>query len=286
MISIVVPAHNEGLVISRMLSALVGGSGFEEIDVTVVCNGCTDDTTDIARRFSPAVHVIVSEVASKTHALNLGDQTSGAFPRIYADADIVITADAIRALAARLEGGGVLAAAPTPDINLTGCSRLVRRYFSVRALLPSAREGIGGSGVYALSEAGRKRFGQFPNIVADDTYVRLQFRPHERETLTTVRSIVFAPRTIKQLIAVRTRARIGTLELAKRFPDLWRNRGEANNRALMSLFKLPRLWLGLLIYCYVNILARINASALSRNATFSWLRDGTSRVALSVDSAK
>jgi glycosyltransferase involved in cell wall biosynthesis len=281
MISVVVPAHNEGLVISRMLSALVGCSGLEQLDVTVVCNGCTDDTADIARRFSPAVRVIESDVASKTHALNLGDQASGTFPRIYADADIVITPEAIRALAARLEQGGVLAAAPTPEINLTECSRMVRQYYRIRALLPSAREGIGGSGVYALSEAGRKRFARFPNIVADDAYVRVQFKVEERETLRSVKSRVFPPRTIKQLIAVRIRARIGTSELAARFPNLWGNRGEANSRCLICLFKQPRLWLGLLVYCYVNACARIGASVLSRNGARSWQRDDTSRVALS-----
>ena len=248
--------------------------------VTVVCNGCTDDTTEIARRFSPSVRVIETEVASKTHALNLGDQASSTFPRIYVDADVVITHDAVRALAARLERGDVLAAAPTPDINLTGCSRPVRAYFDVRARLPSAREGIGGSGVYALSAAGRDRFPQFPDIVADDTYVRLQFKPEERETLSTVRSVVYAPRTIRQLIVVRTRAYIGTFELARRFPDLCRNRGEANNRVLMILFRHPHLWLGLLTYCYVNILARINAVVLSRNGTFFWYRDDSSRDAL------
>ena len=202
MISVVVPAHNEGLVISRMLSALVGGSGLEQLDVTVVCNGCTDDTADLARRFSPAVRVIESDVASKTHALNLGDQASGNFPRIYADADIVITPEAIAALVARLDG--VLAAAPTPEINLTECSRMVRQYYRIRELLPSAREGIGGSGVYALSEAGRKRFARFPNIVADDMYVRVHFKAEERATLKSVKSRVFPPRTIKQLIAVRS----------------------------------------------------------------------------------
>jgi glycosyltransferase involved in cell wall biosynthesis len=276
MISIVVPARNEGSVISRMLSTLVGGSSFEKMKVTVVCNGCTDNTAEIARRFSPGVRVIESDVASKTHALNLGDQTSSAFPRIYADADVVITASAIRALAARLERGDVLAAAPTPDINLTGCSRLVRAYFSVRARLPSASEGIGGSGVYALSEAGRNRFAEFPDVIADDTYVRLQFRPEERVTLPTVRSVVFAPRTIKHLVVIRTRAYVGTLELTRRFPDLCRNRGQANNRALITLFKQPRLWLGLLTYGCVNTLARVNAAVFYRSGKF-WHRDDSSR---------
>jgi glycosyltransferase involved in cell wall biosynthesis len=283
MILIVIPAHNESSVIARALSALVSGSGTKEIGVVVVCNGCTDDTSSIARRFSPMVRVIESDVASKTHALNLGDQTSRIFPRIYADADILITIDAVQALARRLEQGDVLAVAPTPDINLTGCSWLVRKYFDVRSRLPSSREGIGGSGVYALSEAGRRRFAEFPNVISDDTYVRLQFMPQERETLRSIKSTVFAPRTIARLIAVRTRAYIGMSELAARFPELWMNRGETNHQTLIGLFKKPRLWPGLLVYCYVHILARCRAAVLCQTGSFSWQRDDTSRVALSTE---
>src|SRR3954454_12282546 len=165
MISIVVPAHNESSVIARTLSRWVGNPVSDEIVVVVVCNGCTDDTANVARRFGPTVHVVESDIARKTHALNLGDQISGVFPRIYADADVLITVDAIRALASRLEQGDVLAVAPTADINLTGCSWLVRKYYGIRSRLPSSREGIGGSGVYALSEEGRKRFGQFPDVI-------------------------------------------------------------------------------------------------------------------------
>ena len=69
MISIVVPAHNESSGIARTLSAMTLGCRREELDVLVVCNGCTDDTADIARRFGPAVRVIETEVANKCHAL-------------------------------------------------------------------------------------------------------------------------------------------------------------------------------------------------------------------------
>src|SRR3954451_22568194 len=131
MISIVVPAHNESSVIARTLQPWVGGPSSEDISVVVVCNGCTDDTASNARRFGPTVRVIESEIASKTHALNLGDQTSQIFPRIYIDADILISLDAIRALSRRLERGDVLAVAPTPDIDLTGCSVPIRMYFSI-----------------------------------------------------------------------------------------------------------------------------------------------------------
>jgi glycosyltransferase involved in cell wall biosynthesis len=286
MLSIVVPAHNESSVIARTLSQWVTNPASDDIGVVVVCNGCTDDTANVARRFGPTVHVVESDVASKTHALNLGDQISDVFPRIYVDADIVITVDAIRALARRLEQGGVLAVAPTADINLTGCSWLVRKYYNIRSLLPSSREGIGGSGVYALSESGRRHFGQFPDIIADDTYVRLQFRPDERETLPSVRCTVFPPRTVRRLIAVRTRAHRGTFELAPRFPELVVNQGEANNRTLVVLFKEPRLWLGLLTYCCVNIIARCRATMGRRTGAHPWQRDETSRTALSADSPK
>ncbi|WP_454630048.1 glycosyltransferase [Bradyrhizobium cenepequi] len=277
MISIVVPAHNESAVIARTLKPWVDGPGSEDISVVVVCNGCSDETASTARRFGPTVRVIESEIASKTHALNLGDQNSHFFPRIYIDADILITLDSIRALARRLEQGDVLAVAPTPETDLTGCSWMVRQYFSVRSRLPSAGQGIGGSGVYALSEAGRRRFAQFPDVVADDTYVRIQFKPEERETLTSVKSTVFPARTIWQLIAVRTRACAGTREVARRFPQLCSNMGQTNNRTLIRLLKEPHLWPGLAIYCYVNIIARCRAVVRSRIRAAVWQRDDTSR---------
>ncbi|MDA9526858.1 glycosyltransferase [Bradyrhizobium sp. CCBAU 25338] len=283
MISIVVPAHNESSVIARTLSQWAGHPASDEIRVVVVCNGCTDDTASVARRFGPTVQVVESDIAGKTHALNLGDQISGVFPRVYVDADIVITVEAIQALARRLEQGDVLAVAPTAAIDLTGCSWLVRKYYAVRSRLPSSREGIGGSGVYALSEPGRRRFGQFPEIIADDTYVRLQFRPEERGTLSHVLSTVFPPRTVRQLIAVRTRAHRGTFELAQRYPELCVNKGETNNRTLLALFKEPRSWLGLVIYCCVNMIAR--GRAATGGAHF-WLRDESSRAALSAGSLR
>ena len=280
MISIVVPAHNESSVLARTLSQWVAKPATDEISVVVVCNGCTDDTANVARGFGPTVRVVEVETPSKTLALNLGGQLSDGFPRIYVDADVVITADAIRLLSLRLKQGDLLAVAPTADIDLTGCSWLVRKYYGIRALLPSSREGIGGSGVYALSEAGRGKFAQFPDVVADDTYVRLLFRPEERSTLTTVRSTVFPPRNIGQLIKVRSRAYAGTSEIATRFPELRANRGASNNHALVGLFASPPLWIGLLTYCTVNILARFRAVFRAWAGGSAWQRDKTSRVAL------
>jgi glycosyltransferase involved in cell wall biosynthesis len=278
MISIIVPAHNESSVIARTLGAWISALGAGEMDVVVVCNGCTDNTADVARRFLPPEKVIETEVASKTHALNLGDQKVRAFPRVYVDADVVISVDALRALERQLEQGGMFAVAPTPDINLTGCSWLVCKYYDIRSRLPSAHEGIGGSGVYALSEAGRKRFSQFPDVIADDIFVRLQFAAGERQTLPSVMSTVFPPRTISQLAAVRTRAYAGLSQVVQCFPELSANKGKTNNRTLLAQFKDPGLWLGLLVYCGINIFARFRARLRRRLKAAVWQRDKSSRL--------
>jgi glycosyltransferase involved in cell wall biosynthesis len=277
MISIIMPAHNESAVIARTLRAMTTDALPNELDVIVVCNGCTDDTAAIARGFGTPIRVIETALGNKTHALNLGDQVARAFPRIYVDADVVVTLSTIRALAERLERGGVIAVAPRPFFDLTGCSWPVRAFYDIRCRLPSFGEGIGGSGVYALSQIARRRFNDFPSLVADDTYVRVQFNREERETLTSVKSIVFAPHTINDLIAIEARADFGTFELARLYPELWKNKGGSNYKTLISLFKHPLLWPGLLIYWCVRAIARRKARSRLRTNTFIWERDQTSR---------
>lgn len=278
MISVIIPAHDEGSVIARTLKAMTEGAAPGELDLIVVCNGCTDDTARVARGFGPPVRVIETEIAGKSHALNLGDRAAHGFPRVYADADVVITLETIRTLARRLEHGGVLAVAPMPEFDLSGCSWPVRACYDIRSLLPSAREGIGGSGVYALSAAGRGRFREFPKLTADDGYIRIQFQPAERETLRTAHSLVFPPRTIKDLIATKTRAHYGSFELDKRFPGLWqKRRGESNHRSLIRLFKNPLLWPKLAVYCTVTAIAKYRAKKSLQGAAPAWERDKTSR---------
>ncbi len=277
MISIVIPAHNESAVIARTLKAILEGSRKDELDIVVVCNGCTDGTASLARSFGSPVRVLETTIPSKTNALNLGDQTAFGFPRLYVDADIVLTIDAIRELANALTDERILAVAPTGRYDLRGCSRLVRAFFKVRSFLPSAQEGIGGSGVYALSEKGRHRFQQFPALTADDGYVRIQFQAEERKTLPFVYSTVFAPRTISDLIAQKTRARYGSYELRDLFPDWWKNRGEGNNKSLLRLFKCPQLWLSLAVYCLVMSLARRRALQRLESKHCRWERDNSSR---------
>ena len=57
-ISVVIPAHDEEAVVGRCLAALLDGARPGELDVVVVCNGCTDATADIARGFGRGVRVV------------------------------------------------------------------------------------------------------------------------------------------------------------------------------------------------------------------------------------
>lgn len=281
--SVIIPAHNEASVISRTLAPLVRR---DDLEIIVVANGCTDDTAKVAATFGPFVRIIETPVGSKVNALNLGDDAAGQFPRIYLDADIELPSPTIDALIDVLNAGRFLAAAPRFQMDLTGCSWAVRAFYDINGRLPSAREGIGGSGVYALSEAGRARFGRFPDITADDGYVRVQFRPDERITLSDHLSIVRAPKTVRELIRIKTRSHFGTMELRQLYPSLFANVGERNSSEIKSMAINPLNWPNLAVYLYVKSLAKLRARRrLARGARPAWERDESSRAPVAHTSA-
>jgi hypothetical protein len=116
--------------------------------------------------------------------------------------------------------------------------------------------------------------------VADDTYVRFQFSRDERATLLDTQSTVFPPRTLDALIRVRSRLYYGTIELRQQFRDVYSHDSRANIVALAGLLRRPRLWLGILIYSFVSMAARVKAHARSRRSgsgQVEWLRDDTTR---------
>ena len=57
MTTVIIPAHNEESEIARCLDALRPSDRPAELQVIVVCNGCTDGTASVARSFE---HVEVS----------------------------------------------------------------------------------------------------------------------------------------------------------------------------------------------------------------------------------
>jgi len=280
MTSIIIPAHNEEAVIGRTLGVLLEGAAEGEFDVIVACNGCTDRTAQVARGFGGAVRVIEVETPSKIAALNAGDAAARGFPRFYLDADIDLTADAVRRVAAALDRGECLAASPRARMDLAGCSWAVRAFYRVWERLPSHGQGMAGAGVYALSEAGRARFGAFPSIIADDGYIRLLFGPGERRAVSGAESRVTPPRRLSGLIKIKTRSHLGNMELAERFPELAREGQSGDRGGLLRLAANPLDWPAVGVYALVKAVARLRAQRQFRARRLDvWERDDTSRQA-------
>lgn len=284
MFSVIIPAHNETAVIRRCLETLGDGLSAGEAEIIVVCNGCSDDTAAAARRVASRVpvRVIETEVASKTHALNLGDAAAVGFPRLYLDADVRLSGEAARALCARLGDGDSLAVSPKAVMDFTGASWFVRAYYRVWTSLRYVRDGIMGAGTYGLSREGRARFAHFPDVIADDGYIRLLFAQDERAQVPQAEAVVTAPAKLWDLIKIKTRSRLGHFQLRQRFPDLaTRERhGKQYGAAASEILRRPTLWPAVPVYVLVVLLARVRATKQFRRldrAAYRWERDDSSR---------
>jgi len=276
--SVVIPAHDEESVIERCLSAMTAGADPGELEIVVVCNGCSDGTAERAHSAGPGVRVIETEIASKSHALRLGDGSVEAFPRFYVDADVLLPLASIREVARVLEAGEALAAAPRMRVDLAGRSFCVRAYYAVWMLLPYHASGMIGSGVYALSKAGRARFDTFPDIISDDGFVRLQFAPGERRTVDSAWFEIQAPRTLRGVVGIKTRSQKGKIQLERLHPRLLRNDPRDYRGSFATIAPRPRLWIPSLIYLYVALLTKLRGYWMNYVGELGdWERDETSR---------
>ncbi|UKA51858.1 glycosyltransferase family 2 protein [Arthrobacter sp. FW305-123] len=210
--AVIIPAHNEAGVIGRTLEALREVIDWGTVDVVVACNGCMDSTAAIASRCQGVRVVEVSE-ASKPAALNAADLATHRWPRLYLDADIEVSAPALRAVFVALEGDALLAARPAYRYDTEGASVLVRAYYRARSRIPGNSGGLWGAGAYALSFSGHERMGTFPALTGDDYYVDRLFSAQEKAVLPTEPVVVRTPRTCAALLSVLRRTYRGNAEL-------------------------------------------------------------------------
>jgi glycosyltransferase involved in cell wall biosynthesis len=211
--SVIIAAHNEAAVIGRCLDSLLAGADPGEFEVVVAANGCTDPTARVATA-RPGVLVLDLPDAGKARALNAGDAIASGYPRIYLDADIIIDADGIRALRDALTATPrVLAATARRELDLRGSALLVRAYYAINSRLPAYRNALFGRGVIALSAEGRGRFGDFPDVVADDLFLDSLFAEAEKREAASVTTVIAAPRRTAELVRRLTRVRRGNASL-------------------------------------------------------------------------
>ena len=279
-ISVVIPAHNEAAVIGRTLRALTKGARPGELEIMVVCNGCTDGTAQIARSFGQSVHVIETEIGNKIHALNLGDDVASGFPRFYLDADVVMPLESVRKVAKAMEGDGVMAAVPALRLDLGGCSWPARAHYEIWQRLPYCRDLFAGTGVYVLNVAGRNAFDRFPDgLLADDEFVRRTIPAERRIRVAGAWCVVTPPKDLASVINVRVRWQRGCYDFKDRFPERWTGERRDYVGAVKSILKDPRLWPAFALYVMTYPLIRVRGwySYRPTSASRAWERDETTR---------
>jgi glycosyltransferase involved in cell wall biosynthesis len=249
-VSIVVPAHNEEGVLAGNLGRLLDGAEPGEFDIVVVANACSDGTAEAARR--AGVRVLETATPGKANALRLGDQACGTFPRVYLDADVVLTAASVRALAEAAARPGVLACAPVPRWDLRGASGVARRLHKVHDALVAPSRALSGVGVYVLTEQGHDRVFPMPDVISDDGLVHRSFAPAERAVVAEAWSLVRPARTVRAHLRRRVRVRQGNRELDALGLPLAEGRLEL--RALRALVT-GRAVTPLDAACYLGVLA-------------------------------
>ncbi|MBK8453333.1 MAG: glycosyltransferase [Thiofilum sp.] len=212
MATLIVPAHNEATVIERCLDTLVNQAGVERI--IVACNGCTDNTADIVRRRYPQVLCLDIAIPSKVNALNEAEKHILTWPAFYIDADTRLSEGAILRITQEMAKGQLLLAAPEPIIDTSKSSWLVRQYYKTWLSLPYIRDGLVATCSYVISQQGHERFSAFPSVINDDGFVRCQFARHERGNVQGAKIYIAAPHNLNSLIKIKSRARLGNMELA------------------------------------------------------------------------
>jgi glycosyltransferase involved in cell wall biosynthesis len=201
---VIIAAHNEETVIERCLDSLREAIA-AGVRVAVVCNGCTDRTADLARGHS-GVAVLELGVASKAAALRAGDTLVNGGARIYLDADVVMTSRAVLDVLAALQDDHALVGRPPVRFDYANAGFLVRRWYAVRERLPSIQGALWGAGCYALSDTGRARFGQFPDLVSDDLFIDSLFARDERLIVATDPVVARTPRAVADLVRILQRS--------------------------------------------------------------------------------
>jgi len=230
MLSVIVPANNEAGFIAACLEALMSQEPApgEPVEIIVAANACTDRTVEIARSFAQRaaargwqLRVLDIAEGGKPNALNLADHAATGDKRVYLDADVVCGDAMLAQLGQALDrpaptyASGQLVVAPAQ-------SWTTQRFADLWSRLPFMTTGVPGAGLFAVNAAGRKRWDAFPQIISDDGYVRLLFRPDER---IKVQASYLWPMVegFSALVRVRRRQDAGMAEIAQKFPALLDN---------------------------------------------------------------
>ena len=228
MLSILIPANNEAAHIGACLEAVLASEGLARAQIVVAANGCSDDTVAISQSFAEraaqkgwTLEVLDLPAIGKIGALNAADGAAAYAKRVYLDADVLVDAALFGELAEVLNTEAPRYASGQLRLSKAQ-SWATRAYARTYVKVPFITDGVPGAGLFAVNAAGRARWEEFPDIISDDTFVRLSFAPNERVGVAAGYDWPLVE-GFGALVKVRRRQNAGVDEVFARYPDLAKN---------------------------------------------------------------
>jgi len=228
-VSVLIPAHNEADWLPACLNALCASEPVAgPVEVIVIANGCSDNTAEIAAKSTLdfeargwVLNVIELTKGSKLGAWNAGEGAARGEVLVYLDADVRVSPPLLRQLAEALAKDAPRYASGLPKVTTSGnwVTRHYTRFWQTTAFMT---HGVPGFGIFAMNRAGRARWGDWPDIISDDTFARLNFTPDERIAVPATYDWPMIEGYVP-LVRVRRRQDVGVAEVTQLFPDLMRN---------------------------------------------------------------
>ncbi|MCK0067851.1 glycosyltransferase [Kordiimonas laminariae] len=273
--SIITPAYNEANVIGKTLQSLLKDARPNEFEIIIICNGCTDNTANIANEYAPDAQIITTDIASKSKALNLGIEAASTYPLVFLDADIKTTAPAVRAMVHRLNWSDAFLAYGTAKFRTENASWAVRAFYKAWYLNPYFdKQKMGG--FFAVSKSGLERLQEIPETLNDDEFVRRRLIINS----TWVENAPYhvePPRDLTNLIKVRSRVYRGNKLLEADMEPLGGQKRKSNAYLFAKrLFLKPGNWVGAAVFAFTALAAHARNYIASPDSN-SWESDVSAR---------
>ncbi|MBL0940366.1 MAG: glycosyltransferase [Gemmatimonadaceae bacterium] len=256
MVTVLIPAYNEGRVIARTINSVLE-QAYPSFEVVVIDDGSRDDTAEAARATTsdPRVRVLTQANAGKAAALNLGIGAATGEVIVVIDADTILASDALTHLVYPLADKRVGAVAGNAKVgnrvNLVTrwqaveyvtSQNLDRRAFVLLNCITVVPGAIGAWRRDAVVQAGGFR----TDTLAEDQDLTLTLLRAGHRVALADRAIAYteAPETFGALLKQRFRWSFGTLQCA------WKHRAAVGRRSsgALGFVGLPNIWLFQLLF--------------------------------------
>ena len=210
--------------------------------------------------------------ANKALAIRAAEKLATKYPRFFVDADVSIKGSELAQIATVLRQNAVELASPRLVMDFSDCSPFARAASEIWTRLPHAKHAAFQQ-VIGVSRSGRARWGEMPDLIADDTFITSRMPLDRRLILEDVAAVIRPPANLWSFFRVRIRSEKGVRQLRACGIDVPHEPGQ--RRELLRLALHPMTCLSALVYVCAVLAAR--ALLLIGYGGRAWFQDRSSR---------